>query len=113
MGRWSDWDAIEAAQEQARAEDAARRARKAELRVIGPDVTPPEPVQASQPVQEAPPRPVEGGTLTYTDERGQRVTRPIREVWAERDAKIRQSIDPVSALRKWAREWLSTDRGER
>lgn len=49
MGRWGDWDAIEAAQARAAEQDAQARARKSHLRVVTPEDVTPEPVATPEP----------------------------------------------------------------
>ncbi len=101
MGRWSDWDAIEAAQAQAAREDRAKERQRRGIRLVLPDEAPPEPVEVSEAV------------LDGLEESSPPPAPPVDSWRVESAARAREAVDPVAAIRLWARDWLDRIGGDK
>lgn len=89
MGRWAEWEAIEAAQ--ARVDEERRTHRPA------PKQTTAEAIEASE------------AALDALEESSPAIDapRPPDTSWqAETASRARATVDPVATLRLWARDWL-------
>ena len=96
MGRWGDWDAIEAAQAQAAREDRAKERQRRGIRLVTPNETAPEPIEASETVL--------GGLEESSPVTAEKPVRTYADYQAERAAELRRTFDPVEGLRAMARQ---------